>query len=488
MLTLRQTARWLACLALLAGTVLIVRAAWAQDAPQLPPGGATIQRLDENDFRPMPPGKEGTPVLPSRVDVDPAASDEKIAARLERILNATGWFENVRVKVQEGVVFLSGTTTSDERKTWAGDLARTTEAVVAVVNKLDVADTSMWDFRPAILGVRELRLNAMARLPWIIFGLVIFALAYIGARLTRKFLLWAFRQRFGSPLLRGIAAWLGGALVFLMGLYVVLYASGLTRLALTVLGGTGLIGLILGIGFRDISENFLASVFLSLQTPFRPGDLVQVDGVTGFVQRMTIRSTLLMTYNGNHVQIPNATIYKSTITNFTSNPNRREDFVVHLGLETDIAQAQDLALRILRDHPAVLVESEPMVLAESLNGPGVVLRVYFWINVEQHSPARVKSAVIRLVKQTFQEHHIRMLPEWRDWALPRELAARLLERGETAAPAVDGHARPAAQEPATVATRSEGDLASEAAQLEQQAKHARAPEAGEDLLKTAATK
>lgn len=117
----------------------------------------------------------------------------------------------------------------------------------------------------------------------------------------------------------------------LAGLYLVLRIAGLTQLALTVVGGTGLIGLVLGIAFRDITENLLASLLLSLQQPFREGDLVEVAEVTGYVQRLTSRTTVLMTLDGNQAQVPNSTVFKSTIHNFSSNPNRRDDFIVGIG-------------------------------------------------------------------------------------------------------------------------------------------------------------
>ncbi|MEO8605059.1 MAG: mechanosensitive ion channel domain-containing protein, partial [bacterium] len=70
-----------------------------------------------------------------------------------------------------------------------------------------------------------------------------------------------------------------------------------------MVGGTGLIGLAVGIAFRDITENFLASIFLSMQRPFETGDLVEVTGVTGYVQQLNVRTTILMTLDGNLVQI-----------------------------------------------------------------------------------------------------------------------------------------------------------------------------------------
>jgi small-conductance mechanosensitive channel len=85
-----------------------------------------------------------------------------------------------------------------------------------------------------------------------------------------------------------------------------------------MIGGTGLIGLVVGIAFRDITENFLASVFLSMQRPFETGDLLEVSGVTGYVQQLNMRTTILMTLDGNLVQIPNANVYKSNLRNFTA--------------------------------------------------------------------------------------------------------------------------------------------------------------------------
>src|SRR5690606_37970753 len=135
-----------------------------------------------------------------------------------------------------------------------------------------------------------------------------------------------------------------------LGLYLVLKVSGLTRLAVTVLGGTGLMGLVLGFAFRDIAENFLASILISMQNPFASGDLIEVAGHTGFVQSVNTRSTLLITLEGNHVQIPNATIYKETITNFTAIPNARFDFLVGIGYDDSLTLAQSVALQVLLDH------------------------------------------------------------------------------------------------------------------------------------------
>ena len=65
-----------------------------------------------------------------------------------------------------------------------------------------------------------------------------------------------------------------------------------------------------------------------MQQPFRVGDLIKIEDVLGYVQRLTTRTTVIATVDGNEVQIPNATIYKSVIRNFSTIPNCRVDFEI----------------------------------------------------------------------------------------------------------------------------------------------------------------
>ena len=114
--------------------------------------------------------------------------------------------------------------------------------------------------------------------------------------------------------------------------------------------------MVLGIALRDVTENFLASLFLRLQQPFRGSDLVEVANVAGFVWQLTSRTTAMLTLDDNQVQIPNATVFKSTIRNFSSNLNRREEFVVGIGCDDSVSFAQDVALKVLAE-PLVLVDN-----------------------------------------------------------------------------------------------------------------------------------
>lgn len=419
---------------------------------------------------------DGKPEPPGKVEVQPVAKDDAIRKRIADILKTTSWFGDPKVTVQDGIVFLKGTTENDESRKWAGDLAKNTEGVVAVVNHIEVVPTTVWDFNPTFQVMNDLARGLVRLLPLIVVALVVIAISWIFARLTVYALRRGLLGRSLSRLLREVIARVGGVLVMLVGLYLVLRIAGLTQLALTLVGGTGLMGLVLGIAFRDITENFLASLFLSLQQPFREGDLVEVANVTGYVQRLTSRTTVLMTLDGNQVQVPNSTVFKSTLRNFTSNPNRREDFIVGIGYDDSISFAQDVALKVLADHPAILSEPEPLVLVENLGASTVNLRVYFWFDGGQHSWAKVKSSVIRLTKKAFQDSGISMPDEAREVTFPQGVPVRMIESEGTAKPVLP---KPTA-EPETVATQAEAGLQSESEEIKKQARESWTP--GENLL------
>jgi len=435
------------------------------------------------DATATPNVEDQLPGVPERVDVQPVARDSEIEIRLLDIFSATGWFVDPQVRVQDGVVFLSGQTKNPEFKQWAGNLASNTQDVVAVVNQFEIIEPSLLDFQP-MLNVLQAQARSIFRaIPLLGFSLIILFFTWLVARLMTRTSRHYLQTRNLNILLRNVISSSVGLGVFLGGLYLVFQIAGWTNIALTILGGTGLLGLILGIAFRDITENFLASIFLSVQNPFSVGDLVEISGILGFVQNMTTRTTIVMTLAGNHVQIPNATVYKSIIHNYTSNPNRRIDFIVGIGYDDSISLAQETILKVLEEHPAVLNDPEHLVLVDSLSSSTVNLQIYFWINGTQHSWLKMKSSVIRLVKAAIQEAGVSMPDDAREIIFPNGVPIEMVDADKI--PSHSPSQQPErAIEPNMVSTNAEGGLSSEADVIELQARHSRSPESGENLLKT----
>lgn len=477
-------------LSILLTCVLPLSAACAQDAP--PP-------TDESTQSDQP---EEVTTSDQSIGITSNVDDDRIAERIQQILTATERFTALDVQVREGVVFLKGTAPTEEGKKLAADLARKTEGVAAVVNNITLTQSPLWTLQPAKDEITRLVRALIRGLPLFVLGLIVLTVfALIAGGVSRAVERLSSRVT-DSELLRGITRRAVFFLVLVFGVYIALRISGLTQIALTVVSGTGLIGLILGFAFRDIAENFLASILLSLQRPFRLGDVIEVDGHQGIVRKVTSRGTLLIDFDGNHIQIANATVYKNTIKNFSANPLMRTDFTVGIGYDDDIAAAQEVIRQTLDNHPAVLNDPEPLVLVTQLGASTVNLRIYFWIDGSKHSVLKVKSSTIRLIAAALTDAGISMPDEAREVIFPKGVPVRMVQptteseststrtqphtqlpEDESAPQRQTGqpHRQPSAQN-TTIATQAEGDLTTETHELEKQADEARDPEEGSNVL------
>lgn len=352
------------------------------------------------------------------VSVTGGVRDDQIRDRLAGILDATGWYSNVSIDVEDGIVFMDGLAASSKRQVWASDLAAKTDGVVAVVNRLKVEGADGFSVDPALQELSSLYDQAIAAIPLILLALLILPLAFVLSTAVARLARWALRDRLRSPFLVDITARFIALPVFLVGLYIVLQIAGLTQLAISVLGGAGVLGIVIGFAFRDIAENFLASLLLSLRQPFRRGDFVDVDGRQGVIHSMNTRSTVLVSPEGNHIQIPNAKVFKSTIENFSASPQRRGAFDVGIGYDAAISEAQEIVLKELVAHEAISTDPEPMVLAEALGASTVSLRVYYWFDGANVSSLKIKSVLMRRVKKALLEAGISMPDEAREIIFP----------------------------------------------------------------------
>lgn len=449
---------------------------------------ATAQQAAAPAAHPTPPSappatevEAAAAPVPAKVDVQPVAEDVDIAARLERILTATKWFTNPSVDVEEGVVFLDGEANRESSKDWATKLAGSTQDVVAVVNRMTVVERSVWDFSPAWEQLRVMGRAAVQSLPAIVISLTVLTLTFFATIFATRTARRLGARRFHNAMISEVIARAAAVPVIILGLYLAMRVSGLTQIAATVLGGTGLIGIVIGIAFRDIAENFLASILISMQRPFQAGDLVTIADHQGFVQKVSTRGTIIVTLDGNHVQIPNATVYKSVIRNHSANPNGRLDFIIRIGYDDSMERAQEIVLKVLREHPAVLADPEPLILVEELTPTGINLHAYFWINGRDFSGLKVRSATLRQIVAALNEAGITM-PDSREIIFP--VGVPLIQPDKAEVQRIERErSEPRPIEPAPpIVTQSEGGLRNEREVIREQVKQSRELEPGSNLL------
>jgi small-conductance mechanosensitive channel len=428
-------------------------------------------------------GQDSEASAPSEVAVKPTAQDQQIRQRLADILRAAGWFQSQSVIVREGIVFLEGVTDSEPHRKWAGDLARNTQDVVAVVNNIQVQPEFKLTLTPAFAELEKLGESTIAALPLIVLALLLLPVFWLLSRYTRRLVRWIFRNKVRSPLILNVIGMLAGLPVLLLGFYIVLQIAGLTSLAVSILGGAGVIGIVLGFAFRDIVENFLSGILLSIRQPFQRGDFINVAGYEGVVDSLNSRSTVLISLEGNHIIIPNAAVFKNVITNFSTARFRRETLDVGIGYDDSVAQTQEVITGVLGEHEAVRNDPPPMVLVHSLGAATVNIRIYFWFDGHDISALKLKSALYRLIKRALTVSGISMPDEAREVVFPQGVPIHqiaLAEAGKTV-PAT-ANAAMAVAEPEPMESAAEADLSSEEDDAEAQAARSGPPEGDRNTL------
>jgi small-conductance mechanosensitive channel len=249
--------------------------------------------------------------------------------------------------------------------------------------------------------------QSISLLPLLVVGLVAFvAIAALGFVVTGGRQPW---QRLSpNPFIAEILRQLVRAAFLIAGIVVALDVIGAGALLGTVLGAAGIIGLAVGFGVRDTIENFVSSVMLSLRQPFRPNDLVEVDGELGHVIRLTSRATVLLTLDGNHVRIPNAIVFKSKIRNYTRQPARRFDFDLGVDAATDLVQAVHVGVDALKSLDFVLNEPPAQAWVETVGESSVVVRYMAWVDQTRTDYWVARGEAIRVTKLALEAAGIAM--------------------------------------------------------------------------------
>ncbi|MEC7963275.1 MAG: mechanosensitive ion channel domain-containing protein, partial [Pseudomonadota bacterium] len=137
-------------------------------------------------------------------------------------------------------------------------------------------------------------------------------------------------------------------------------------------------------------------------------DTIEINGDEGKVIRLTSRATILLSYDGNHIRIPNATVFKSRIVNFTRNAERRFLFDVGVAPDSDLALALRLAEDSLAALPFTLQTPAPSVWIQEIGDSTVTLRMTAWIDQRESGLLAAKSESIRLILNRFTESGIAM--------------------------------------------------------------------------------
>lgn len=158
-----------------------------------------------------------------------------------------------------------------------------------------------------------------------------------------------------------------------------------------------------GIGFalQDLIMNFLSGVMILVSRQFTIGDFIQVGGTIGKVMEIQTRATILKTYDGTKVIVPNSEIFRNQVTSFTTNPMRRIVVPLYISYDTDISYATKVALRMLKKHPKILKKPPPTIVVMAYGDSTIDLAARFWVG-SRDGWFKIKCEVMHKMWNEFQ--------------------------------------------------------------------------------------
>ena len=255
----------------------------------------------------------------------------------------------------------------------------------------------------------------------------------IGSLLLGKLLPAVLRpilRRRRSPSAARVFSAVAGGIVVLLGLLIALAVTFPSIDPIAVLSSLGVLGIAAGFAFQDILSNLLAGVLLLLRDPFRGGDQITVAGLTGTVQEINLRETVLTTFDGRRLTIPNATVYGNPITVQTAFAHVRTSVVVGVDYSTDLPRARRLAEEAVQNVEGVLADPGVQVYAQAFSTSTVDLEIRWWTAPEQAQVRRVQDGVIGAVLAAYLDAGIDMPDAMMVLQGSPSLTASIHDRGE----------------------------------------------------------
>lgn len=278
---------------------------------------------------------------------------------------------------------------------------------MAEIQKTD--ETGQIDVNPsAIIERVDTWVDGFVKLlPNIGVAILLIIVGYIIARIVSSFVNNRFQKRDRHDLglmMRGLTRY---TIIFIT----VLVAATIIIPSLKIgeiIGGLGIGSVAIGFAFKDILQNWLAGFLILLRQPFEVGDQIEINGYEGTVETIQTRSTLIKTYDGQRVVIPNSDIYTNAVLVKTAYEKRRSQYDIGVGYGDDIEKARDIILETLKNTDSVETDPAPQAIPWDLAASWVTIRARWWTDTKRADVVAVRSDVIMSIKRALDEANIDM--------------------------------------------------------------------------------
>ncbi|WP_313917755.1 mechanosensitive ion channel domain-containing protein [Tahibacter sp.] len=319
----------------------------------------------------------------------------------EAVLQQVEGLERVQPRRFGKVLILEGRVVREADKELAEKIAQANNGGGQVVNRIEVATGTLERIVPSLRISAQKLLRLLGSVPLLLVAVgVIWLFWRAGRWVSRR--TWVGRAAGANPFVSELMRQAIRVVAAILGLLFALEILDATTFAAALLGSAGVAGIALGFAFRDLLENYIAGILLSLRRPFAPDDSVSIDSHQGVVVGMNSRATILMTFDGNQLSLPNALVFKAVLVNFSSNGKRRFDFSLAIEPSADVAAVMREGLQAVCETADVLNEPEPSVQMAEVTREGMRVQFFAWVDQRNGDFGRARSEALRAVRARLQ--------------------------------------------------------------------------------------
>lgn len=243
-------------------------------------------------------------------------------------------------------------------------------------------------------------------LPNIALAAVIMVFGIMISKFIRKYIRKIFKKVFHNEALINLFTSL--VYVFLLGvtLFVALSVLQLDKAVTSILAGAGIIGLALAFAFQDIAANVMSGIVISIRRPLHIGDVVKIKDHMGVIVEINLRDSVIKTFQGQMVIIPNKDLLQNPIENYSLMGKRRIDLTVGVSYGEDLERVRDITLKAVADIEGT-TDDEITFFYQEFGDSSINFDIRIWVNTaEQVEFLQVKSDAVMRIKKAFDLNNI----------------------------------------------------------------------------------
>lgn len=264
------------------------------------------------------------------------------------------------------------------------------------------------------IGTTELTLWSV-----VYFLILVFLLFYLTAK-VKKWVVYKLLAK--SKIDLGVRIAVGTILryiVLVIGFIVVLQTIGLDLSAVTVLAGA--LGVGIGFGLQNITNNFVSGIIILFERPIKVGDRIEVGNVSGDVISISMRSTTIVTNDNISIIVPNSDFISSKVINWSHNDrNIRFNISVGVSYNEDPEMIRKILLEVAEENEGILRHPEPDVLFKEYADSALIFDLRVWTGEYINKPDVLKSQIYYATFKKFKEHNIEIPFPQRDLHIKNE--------------------------------------------------------------------